>query len=464
MSYWAVTSFLLPKNNSSKNIWLISINATPPATEYEIDNYIKRYEHEHDISYNDPFYRKASVKVTRWAGGRAPSVTNQIEDVIISLRPIEVACNDEDTTLFLQNLINFLSRKFSRLKNVYLLYQGAFFNKKELVYHNVKVIPIFFPYYLFLSCNVIKYPETNSTLKIKEWTTGNKKALYTVGSVMPSYRHKLELIYEFLHNKFDRLDYTLKPNYWWGIPDCDQIKPWYNMDYFIRYFKKYFDIEIKEETFLDFINSISNLFDSDPLFNKKGDPCKCKYLPFVYSYPIEWNDAALVIQMESSIYRPVDKQFWHEDDKNVYEFSEKIWKPLLSKKPFITYSEKDLIYKNLQDMGFKTFLEYTSEPEFITDTIPDIRGDEYTFDSTSAIIKKHCEVTFNRTKSFLDNMEKYEENIRADVEHNYLNYQNLVKKEWKRVCTECPLMIEYDMDDFCHLLSGHTYNMPDSKI
>ena len=162
----------------------------------------------------------------------------------------------------------------------------------------------------------------------------------------------------------------------------------------------------------------------------------------MYDYPHQWNDVNLIIQIESSFFNLQPKQFRYNDD---YIFSEKIWKPLITKKPFVTMSENDEIYRHLEFLGFKTFLKYTSEPIKINSYVNKM-------EQTDSIIKKHSEITFNRVKSFLDNMDNNRENIASDVNHNYKTLLKLKDKHWNRICDTCADISKYDADDFCHLL------------
>lgn len=118
---------------------------------------------------------------------------------------------------------------------------------------------------------------------------------------------------------------------------------------------------------------------------------------------------------------------WSDD----YGFvTEKTWRTIFLRHPFIFAGHPDQ-FRYLKKLGFKTFEEYMAFPEYA-----------YIADN----IQRYNTVMLN-AKFFLDDMKKYQQQIKDDVEFNYQLFLKYIQKQ----------------DDFLKWLRT-TYNVSDDDI
>jgi hypothetical protein len=118
----------------------------------------------------------------------------------------------------------------------------------------------------------------------------------------------------------------------------------------------------------------------------------------------------------------IDKQFYQETNLSVIsetffknnqplnDLSEKTWRAIINHHPFIIAGTVG-IRKCLESLGFKTFVEYL----------------KYDYDNFENYDQRLSAIVDN-TKYFLENCNRYQNQINDDIEHNYQQYLKLIEQ------------------------------------
>ena len=370
-----------------------------------------------------------------------------IENLVIAAYLYEPSSTG-DMTEWVQKSLDYLNESnfFPNLKNVHVLYDSMLFNDQEIKSkYNVK--KTFLPYYLLRST---LYKDRGTKLNVTAWLPNGKRALFLIGDGLRI--NRFPVLYEFYRNNdLTKLEYSLDYNY---INRFDNIQEYFN------------DVEFKK--FANYMHAAYNL-STDELkkkikllqrkliednFNEKVKSKQFNHFDIsAYYFPKVWHTSSLILTMETQFLYVINDQ---PRSKETNTFTEKLWKPISTKKPFILCSNQDYQYSILESMGFKTFLEYTSHPNKITHALKDI---------PSFYQSHYPKLTYERTCSFLNNMIKYEKQIANDVEYNYNLWLKMGKELWKRLYNECPWIKEIpknDIADLC-ILGGECNYITDPK-
>lgn len=434
-------------------------------------------EHSYIISKNSIDILPDDIQVisVRWGGYDKDTFivdslkVDSVKSIIIEIGLQEVAAV-RDLTFHVQKVIDYITSNCRCLEGIYIFYDRYFINFDQLV-SKIKIVKVNFPLYVFIASLTDKF------LSIRDWSISKEKCLWMVGHPTPfDIRLRLEILHEFLYNDPECLEYSMFEIGSIHAP----IRHNHGVNYLVNYLNKFYNLSLTPETLVDYSISLSKKFEmdakQDPNFSsllskyiRQSEEHKLPFLDYVFMYPNkEWTDASLILLSESYVKNPIPYNIRWDND---YPFSEKIWKPIVTKKPFITYSENDEIYTHLEKLGFRTFLNYTSHPDKINLNIDDsqtalgITFGDYTSSSHIYEVKKYySELVYKRTKSFLQNMKKYENQIREDVEYNYTHYQKIMKQKWEEICNLCPplkrentggVLHTVEMDKLCYMLIQH---------
>jgi len=366
-----------------------------------------------------------------------PYDTQNIEHLIISFMLYEPQVG-YDYTKFTKQTLEYLhtTQMFPNLTHVYLFHEGTRVNINELPDHYM-VFGHNPRYFLLRSEGTEERSYGLDTTKDWSQSLDNKelKALWLIGDISGR-PHKLPLLYKFFkENTLDRLDYSLTNT----LNAYSAFKDSISQDY-----QPILNVMDEDLSFEDLKNIYSQLERTLP-----GDSfCEVNKAGLVnsfdvanYLFPDEWNDASLIVMPETWFDNPNPahwdyefddineemelRPFWEHD---IYSTTEKTWKPIATKKPFIGISKYDLQEKTLEGLGFKTFRKYTSVPNLLTGIS--------TLEHTSE--QEYIDIAHERIISFLHNAKSYSQGIIEDIEYNYRHWQYVLDQEWQLLYRSCP--------------------------
>lgn len=334
----------------------------------------------------------------------------KVENLVLPLGLYEVQ-SYYDHSEWLQKTITLCQQHFVNLKNIYIFRETAFFSKDKLhTTCELRVIDI--PYYLLRS--------TATPLNFKAWSPKNNKAIFIIGDTR-NRPHRFQTLYEFYaNNSLDLLEHSLNPLYDKNA-DFSWLIDWLNSTY---------GLTLNKDTFDKLYRRLQRIIPGDDFRNLITKTTTATLLVF----PPYWNDAPLILMTESNFSHPVFPELRFNE---AFPFTEKIWKPILSGRPFVTSSDQDIIYSNLEDMGFKTFLEYTDHPTKV----------ETKMTAMTNGMHFYANLTYNRVRSFLQNKEKFQDAIRRDIEHNFSQWKIITDREWDKLYVSCPPLKELTRDE-----------------
>lgn len=342
----------------------------------------------------------------------------------------------KDHTQYLQKTIDNSYKVFPNLENIYIFYTTVYFQPNKLVAKsNITFIDI--PYFLLRST-------LTDTSQFTPWNIGDGKAICLIGDIRHRI-HKFPLLYHFYQkNKLDILNYSLMDDHY-KVNHFSQ----HHMDFVVNLLNETTGSTFDLESFEILYNSLRKEFTNDKGFKDQGLAGIDTYTHF---FPQDWNNSTCNLVLETCFFglnNHLSKQLYvenYEDTPDKFYLSEKIWKPILSGKPFITISEKDMLYKELESLGFKTFLEYTDHSEKIN-----IDYLEHSPCKITNNLNIYLELCLNRTESFLHNVTKYKENIIEDINHNMKLWKKISNDAWENVYKLCPPSKNMTKTEFCEM-------------
>lgn len=331
-----------------------------------------------------------------------------------------------DCTEWVKNTLNFIYKKnlLPNLKNVYLLYHSVSINL-EGTYLNYNVKKVY--------CNILLLRSSLTSLKTpaiktQSWNCSNKKAIFLLGD--GGRISRLPVLYEFyVNNSLDLLDYSFDCTY----PFLNNTEEFFakgQTNSVLQAMSSAFEIDYNN--LKEHVIKLQNKLSDDEFFQLYYTELG----PFdttAYTFPKSWGTSLITIITETSF-----NNDWLS--KNIF-FTEKMYKPILTKKPFITCSNQDYLYETLENNGFKTFLEYTDYPGKLTENLY----------LDHKHLKLYTSTTYNRTISFIKNAEKYQKQITNDIEHNYELYEKLCDQHWQALFNDCPPLTHLDRDTICQI-------------
>jgi hypothetical protein len=358
--------------------------------------------------------------------------TQNIEHLIISFMLYEPQVGWDYTT-FTKQTLEYLhtSQMFPNLKHVYLLHEGTRVNINELPDHYM-VFGHNPRYFLLRSEGTEERSHGLDTTR--DWSKSldkeDQKALWLIGDITGRV-HKLPLLYQFFkENTLDRLDYSLTNS----LNPYGAFKDSISQDY--QPILNGIDEDLNLEDLKKIYSQLERTLPGDS-FSEVIKSGKVNSFDVAnYLFPDEWNNASLIVMPETWFDNP-NPAHWSDDFKgitedmevrpfwehDIYSTTEKTWKPIATKKPFMGISKFDLQEKTLEGLGFKKFRKYTSEPDLINKDIS---------------ISEYISIAHKRITSFLDHAKSYRQGIIEDIEFNYRHWQYVLDQEWQLLYRSCP--------------------------
>ena len=338
------------------------------------------------------------------------------------------------------------SNIFPNLKTFYILYDQAYVNFSVLpdhydVYgHQIKWLLLRTDEYERKTINV-DYDRQWLNQVTQRTKDNYSKAFWLVGDIKNRV-HKFPLLYKFyINNQLHLLDYSLttalfEPKTGEPCPDRYKVDP-----LLLLIMQHMYDQNLNEEKLLEIYHSLERELPGDDGLQLAREGT-CDIDVATYYFPPQWNDADLIIMPDTFYSTPTPgsvmytehgqtgKHYWEHND--YHPMTEKPWKPIATKKPFINISYRDSVAKTLENFGYRTFLKYTDYPEFIT-------GPENLYLSdVMGIAKHHVDITHKRICSFLKNINDNRDKIQEDIEFNYEHHKNVINQEWNLLYQHCP--------------------------
>ena len=368
--------------------------------------------------------------------------TQNIEHLIIGFMLYEPQIA-HDFTEWTKQTLEYLheTQLFPNLKNVYLLHEYTKVSVSELPNHYM-VFGHNTRYFLLRSEGTKKRSVGLNRFKSWRGNAVDPKALWLIGDVS-NRPHKFPLLYKFADSKnLDQLDYSLtsKLNYSAQGSDFNKEDP-QTYEHVVDIMNEVFNLNLDFNSLTTLYNKFQRTLPGDT-FGEMVDNQVHSFDIANYCFPTEWNDASLIIMPETWFDNPGGEMrpFW---EHNSYPTTEKTWKPIITKKPFMGISRFDLQEKTLEGLGYKTFRKYTSEPNLINEDIS---------------ISEYISIAHKRITSFLDQMEDYQDGIRQDIEYNYKHHQTVLKEEWDLLYRSCPPLKHVDKHKVLRLFTVPTHN------
>lgn len=350
-----------------------------------------------------------------------------------------------DHTNYLKNTISNCEKLLPNLENIYLFYTTVYFEVDKLASNKITTIHI--PYFLLRST-------LTDLSQFKQWDVGDKRAICMTGDIRNRV-HKFQLLYYFyLNGNLDALNYSLMNHHY----DSATFFSEHHLLSVISSLNYIFDSKLDLETFKELYQKLSKDFPNDENFINRHTVHRGLGI-YTHLFPDQWNDASCNLVLETVFY---DIQTYlgytipgTPAEEKSFLFTEKMWKPILSGKPFIAFSSNDAIYDNLEKMGFRTFLKYTNHPKKITL--------DRSIDSRKRFTE-HFKICYDRTLSFLDNIDLNKESIIEDINFNLAKWKEVSQLAWDDVYKKCPPAKDMTRNEFCEIFNWPVHLADCSKI
>lgn len=354
------------------------------------------------------------------------SKLDQIEYLIIGIALYEPQLRG-DYTSWVENSLKYCkeSNIFPNLKSVYVLYESARidFSKLSDYYpiHGGRT-----RYFLLRSDGT---EEKAIGLESNRWIDhNNKKALFMLGDIT-NRLHKFPLLYKFhTENKLDYLDYSLNYVLNENVHEvADQFQP-DNYNIVIEILNRIFDLDLTIDSMRELYYKFAKSLPGDQF----GEMARKYILAFDlanYVFPPSWSNASLIINPETWWRHPVAEENRYPEDAMIFPVTEKTWKPIATKKPFIGISVNDVFDRTLESLGFRTFRKYTKHPDLID--MPIGYADPI-------LLEKYLTITYERVTSFVDDSEANKHDIWEDIEYNHRHWKLVLEREWDLLYQHCP--------------------------
>lgn len=392
----------------NKHIWILSINQlSDPNTE-------KVFSNDFSNCFDPATYN-----------------FNSVTDLVMGTGVNELNTYGDHTS-YLQQTINNCEKLFPNLKNIYLFYTNVYF-QENLLTANANITCMHLPYFLLRSTL------PNNT-QFTEWDIGNRKAICLIGDIRNRV-HKFPLLYYFYKNgNLGKLDYSLLNNHY-----GDNYFAGDHVNSVIEIINNCFTEKYDIKSFEQLYTRLAKTFANDDGYI---DPILTGLSRYTHNFPPAWHDATVNVLLECTFY-----DFNHNVGRCVnngqqeFFFSEKVWKPILSGKPFISISAYDLIDTQLESMGFRTFTKYTNMSEKVS--IPISQG----CDDFTEALHKYLEICYIRTISFIDKCDLYRQEIKEDVAYNVKLWEKLGHQSWEELYTKCPVAKKMTKEEFCEIFN-----------
>lgn len=355
-------------------------------------------------------------------------------------------------TEWMRDTINYLhdSKFFPKLETIHVFYVGARIDFDELPDH-YPVYGRYMEYFLLRSDPDVMERYNIGLDPNAKWidSLSDRKALWLIGDISAR-PHKFPLLYKFyIENDLDRLNYSLTT----VLQTEEGYDPLTFGDspgnYWLeRIFKEVFNLELSFTELADLYHKLKREMPDD-MFGELALKGINQFDLATYCFPKDWNKATLIVMPETWFKHPLEperfqgaggisrRQYW---ENNSYPTTEKTWKAIATKKPFIGISYSDLQEKSLERLGYKTFRKYTNHPKMID-------ADDH------LSVAEHINIAHTRITTFLDNSSSYAPGIEKDIEYNYEHHKYVIKEHWNELYQCCPVLKHVDKVKFLRLFS-----------
>lgn len=349
------------------------------------------------------------------------SILNKIEYLVIGFALYEPQVSG-DHTAWIEDCLKYCkeSNMFPNLKSVHILYESARINFSKLTDY----YPIYgsrVRYFLLRSDGTEE--KSIGIDYSKRWIDHkHKNAVWMIGDIT-NRPHKFPLLYKFfIENHLDYLDYSLTYVLNENQPDQFQEEMYHRL---IEYMNGLYDLNLDLDSMKQLYFKFTKTFDGDQ-FGELARKMINSFDLANYVFPPQYNDAGLIINPETWWRHPA--QGVYPEDDLIFPVTEKTWKPIAVKKPFIGISVNDTFERTLESLGFRTFRKYTKHPELVN------FGGGYEVSE----IEKYIKVAYERITSFLDCCDDYHQEIWSDIEHNHNQWKIVLEREWDILFQGCP--------------------------
>jgi len=354
------------------------------------------------------------------------SVINDIEYLVIGFALFEPQVNSNHTS-WIEDCLHYCktSNLFPNLKSVYVLYENTYINFTSLTDH-YPTYGVRLNYFLLRSEGTeekaigIDNSYDNTWFRKAEVNLGfnYNKAVWMIGDIT-NRPHKFPLLYKFhTENKLDVLDYSLTYRL------NDQTNEHFREDNYnslIDWMNELYDLDLDLSKMKTLYHTFAKEFEGDQ-FGKMIEQHVNSFDIANYVFPPAYNDARLIINPETW-WRQILTENYPEDSQS-FSVTEKTWKPIAVKKPFIGISCNDMLDRHLESLGFRTFRKYTNHPNNLIVDVQDL--------------EQYITVAYERVVSFLKNSHSRRQEIWEDIEHNHAQWQKILTREWDLLYQKCP--------------------------
>ncbi len=205
------------------------------------------------------------------------------------------------------------------------------------------------------------------------------------------------------HKVFQTFHSSLSCNY--KTSATDLVKDWLGIEDLI-----YFECDMIPDV-IDFLNNAPYVVEEE-----LNEFSKIKNIFYEFfktdTYPILHPASMNILKFYNDIF--VDVVIETNVDGDNFFVTEKLWRCILAKRPFIVMAPRNYLF-NLRKLGFKTFHDYWSE--------------NYDAQSNQTKIKMIQEVVNNIAQWPISRCQQELNNMKSILDHNYTTYTNLTDKK-----------------------------------
>lgn len=126
--------------------------------------------------------------------------------------------------------------------------------------------------------------------------------------------------------------------------------------------------------------------------------------------------------------------------------TEKTWKPFVCELPFVSMTHNDIQYQYIEDLGFRTFIEYTDTvlPQLPNKPLCSLSLMENVNKYNKDHMKFSFELALTRVENLLGNLHKHRDRIEEDIAYNKTHFLRLRESELEKL-QQCPALCELEI-------------------
>lgn len=229
----------------------------------------------------------------------------------------------------------------------------------------------------------------------KTWDHNNSNFLFLTGK--PDKVNRIRLLYKFYQQQL--LNHST-----WSL---------FHTDHYKQQCKKLLS-ELTNGEYNKFVDQHICNPDSIAIINKPNGSLHYGGTPFDTAL---YQNCAFQVVSETQFVNELNHPVW---------ITEKTWLAILNRRPFVIAGESGIL-KKLKQLGFETFDQYLLTADY--DSIIDN--------------ERRLDVIVENTKHWLSNISNDSDQIQQDVDHNFQQFQQLVKQNQKKITKR---IIAYNID------------------